>query len=100
MNRTSTLVIVKVALGAGLALGFAAAPHGTAHAESAPVIEEDAPQWDCRYEGNRICGVGAALPDGSAAVPGDYSDDNCRPGAVYCPPAGTPVDVTAGVEIS
>ena len=61
--------MIKVALGAGLALGFAAAPHGTAHAEPAPVIEEDSPQWDCRYDGNRICGVGATLPDGSHAIP-------------------------------
>ena len=74
MNRTIALVVVKAALGAGLALGFAAAPHGTAHAEPAPVIEEDSPQWDCRYDGNRICGVGATLPDGSLATPGDYSD--------------------------
>ena len=50
MNRTIALVVVKAALGAGLALGFAAAPHGTAHAEPAPVIEEDSPQWDCRYD--------------------------------------------------
>jgi hypothetical protein len=35
MNRTVALVIAKAALGAGLALGFAAAPHGTAHAEPA-----------------------------------------------------------------
>ena len=51
MNRTIALVVVKAALGAGLALGFAAAPHGTAHAEPGPVIEEDSPQWDCRDDG-------------------------------------------------
>ena len=33
MNRTIALVVVKAALGAGLALGFAAAPHGVAHAD-------------------------------------------------------------------
>jgi len=76
----------QAALGAGLALGFAAAPHGTAHAEAAPVTEEDSPQSDSGYEGNRVCGVGATLPDGSRAVRGDYSDPNCWPGAVYCPP--------------
>ena len=100
MNRTIALVVVKAALGAGLALGFAAAPHGTAHAEPAPVIEEDSPQWDCRYDGNRVCGVGATLPDGSPAIPGDYSNLNCWPGAIYCPPVGTPVDMTTSVEIS
>ena len=94
MNRTIALVVVKAALGAGLALGFAAAPHGVAHAERAPVIEEDSPQWDCRYDGNRVCGVGATLPDGKLAIPGDYSDPNCWPSAIYCPPAGTPIDTT------
>jgi hypothetical protein len=29
MNRTIALVVVKAALGAGLALGLAAAPHGS-----------------------------------------------------------------------
>ena len=94
MHRTIALVVVKAALGAGLALGFAPAPHGTAHAEPAPVIEEDSPAWDCRYDGNHICGVGATLPDGSLAIPGDYSNANCRPGAIYCPPARTPIDTT------
>jgi hypothetical protein len=82
--------------GAGLALGFAAAPHGTAHAEPAPVIEEDSPQWDCRMMGNLICG-----PDNAQGEkPGDYSNPNCWPGAIYCPPVGTPVDMTTSVEIS
>ncbi len=96
MNRTTALVVVKAALGAGLALGFAAAPHGTAHAEPAPVIEEDSPQWDCRTMGNLICG-----PDNAQGVtPGAYSNPNCWPGAIYCPPVGTPVDVTTtGVSI-
>ena len=40
MNRTIALV-VKAALGAGLALGFAAAPHGDAHADDTTVIFED-----------------------------------------------------------
>ena len=31
MNRIIALVVLKAALGAGLALGFAVAPHGTAH---------------------------------------------------------------------
>jgi hypothetical protein len=62
------------------------------------VVEEDSPQWDCRYDGNRICGVGAVLPDGALAVPGSYADDNCWPGAVFCPGPGTPVDETVGGE--
>ena len=90
MNRTIALVVVKAALGAGLALGFAAAPHGMAHAKLGPVIEEDSPQWDCRTMGNLICG-----PDNAQGVtPGDYSNPNCWPGAIYCPPVGTPVDTT------
>ena len=40
------------------------------------------------------CGPGTTLPDGSLAVPGDYSDPNCWPGGVYCPPTGTPIDAT------
>ena len=46
------------------------------------VIEEDSVDpitgrtfWDCRRDGNRVCGPGAVLPDGSLATPGDYSDD-------------------------
>ena len=68
---------------------WASQPHRTGqHTPSRPpVIEEDSPQWDCRYDGNRICGVGATLPDGSLAIPGDYGNDNCWPGAIYCPPA-------------
>jgi len=32
-------------------------------------VEEDSPQWDCRRDGNRKCGEGAVLPDGSLAAP-------------------------------
>jgi len=66
----------------------------------APIAEDD-PAFDCRAVGNLRCGIGAVLPDGSLAAPGDYSNPNCWPGAIYCPPVGTPVDVTTtGVEIS
>ena len=76
-----------------------AAAIAMAHPQSpAPVdtvtVEEDSPQWDCRRDGNRKCGEGAVLPDGSLAIPGDYSNPNCWPGAIYCPPAGTPIDTT------
>ena len=71
---------------------LAAAPHGTAHAEPVPVIEEDSPHWECRTMGNLVCG-----PDNAQGVtPGDYSNPNRWPGAIYCPPVGTPVDVTTG----
>jgi hypothetical protein len=33
------------------------------------VEEEDSPQFDCRVDRNRICGIGALLPDGTLAVP-------------------------------
>ena len=49
---------------------------------------------DCKTIGDSRCGPGTTLPDGSLAVPGDYSDPNCWPGAVYCPPTGTPIDAT------
>jgi hypothetical protein len=53
---------------------FAAALIALAHPQ-APVdtttvvtIEEDSPQWDCRVDGNRVCGEG-----NSQGVPaGDY----------------------------
>ena len=45
--------------------------------------------------GNLVCG-----PDNAQGVmPGDYSNPNCWPGAIYCPPAGTPVDEAAGEPI-
>ena len=57
MNRIITLVIAKAALGAGLALGFAAAPHGIAHADDT-AIYEDSPGWSCVDNGNKVCGPG------------------------------------------
>jgi hypothetical protein len=73
-----------------LAAAVIALAHPQAPAnDTTTVVLEDSPQWDCRYEGNRVCGVGATLPDGSVAIPGDYSNLNCWPGAIYCPPAGT-----------
>ncbi len=111
MNRSIALVIAKAVLGAGLALGFAAAPHGTAHADTvghydayaAEVgddnadgrIDEDESGFDCRVMGNLRCGQGATLPGGSLAIPGDYSNPNCWPGATYCPPSDSPPDWTA-----
>src|SRR6476620_2417059 len=72
---------------------LAAAVIAMAHPQ-APVVDttttvlEDDPAWDCRTMGNRVCGVGALLSDGSPAVPGDYSDPNCWPGAIFCPAPG------------
>jgi hypothetical protein len=102
MNRSIALVVAKAVLRAGLAVSFAAAPHRTAHADTvghydtyatAAVgddnahgrIDEDESGFDCRVMGNLSCGPGALLPDGSLAAPGDYSDPNCWPGAIYCP---------------
>ena len=77
MNRTITLVVVKAAFGASLALGFAAAPHGVAHADTPTVtIEEDSvgpdgkSLWKCAQMGNRVCGEGN--PEGMA--PGFYGE--------------------------
>jgi hypothetical protein len=109
MNRCIAIIVAKTVFGAGLALGFAAAPHGVAHptltgydAYAAEVgdgnadrrIDESEPGWDCRTMGNLRCGPGAILPDGTVAIAGDYSNVNCWPGAIYCPPAGTPIDIT------
>lgn len=55
MNRNAiALIAAKTVLGATLALGFLAAPHGVAHAD-APVYE-DSPEWSCVDDGNKVCG--------------------------------------------
>jgi hypothetical protein len=72
MNRTIALVVATATLGAGLALGFLAAPHGTAHADTVTGydahafevgddnadgrIDEDESGWDCATMGNGVCG--------------------------------------------
>ena len=58
-------------------------------------IDEDESGFDCRVMGNLRCGQGATLPGGSLAIPGDYSNPNCWPGATYCPPSDSPPDWTA-----
>jgi hypothetical protein len=85
MNGTFALLIAKAAFGASLALSFAAMPHAVAHTgydayaaevgddNADGIITEDESGWDCRVMGNRICGPDAVLPDGSIAVPGDYT---------------------------
>jgi hypothetical protein len=76
MNRSIALVVVKAALGAGLALGFASAPHGTAHTDTVVgydaytaevgddngdgAVSEDESGWSCVDDGNRVCGPGNA----------------------------------------
>lgn len=40
-------------------------------------VQEDSPKWDCRYNGNRICGPYAKLPNGQRIGPNGY---NCVPG--------------------
>jgi hypothetical protein len=81
MQRTTTIALVaaKVTLGAGLALGLLAAPHGTAHAVTGydayaaefgddnadGRIDEDESGWSCVDNGNRTCGP--ANPQGVPA---------------------------------
>ena len=83
--------MIDVLIAAAIAMAH---PQSPAPVNTTVTIEEDSPQWDCRRDGNRICGQGAVLPNGSLAVPGDYSNPNCWPGAIYCPPTGTPIDTT------
>jgi hypothetical protein len=40
--------------------------------------------------GNLVCGTDNA----QGVTPGGYSNPNCWPGAIYCRPAGTPIDTT------
>ena len=87
MNRTIALVVVKAALGAGLTLGFTAAPHGDAHADDTTVIFEDDPRWSCVDDGNKVCGPGN--PQG---VPAGRYDE----GGVLIDP--WPVDAYAYVD--
>ena len=78
--------MIDVLMAAVIAMSHPQAPVDT----TTTVIEEDSPAWDCRVDGNRICG-----PDNAQGVtPGDYSDPNCWPGAIYCPAPGTQGDVT------
>jgi hypothetical protein len=77
------------------AVMIALAPLQVPADDTVVTAQEDDPRWDCRYDGNRVCGPGAVLPDRTVAVAGDYSDPNCWPGAIFCPAPGTPVDVTA-----
>jgi hypothetical protein len=85
--------MIDVLAAAVIALSHPQAPMDTTTAPTV-TIEEDSPQWDCRTMGNLQCGPGAVRPDGSLAVPGDYSDPNCWPSAIFCPAPGTPVDET------
>ena len=72
-RSTAILIAAKATLGAALALGFLAAPHGTAHAELTLVIQvgddngdgpidEDESGWDCATMGDQICGPGQSSP--------------------------------------
>jgi hypothetical protein len=73
MNRCIAIIVAKTVLGAGLALGFATAPHGLAHPaltgydvyaaevgddNADGVITEDESGWSCVDNGNRVCGPG------------------------------------------
>ena len=82
--------MIDVLMAAVIAMAHPQAPADT----TVVTVQEDDPAFDCRVDGNKVCGPGAVLPDGTVATPGDYSDPNCWPGAIYCPPAGTPIDAT------
>jgi hypothetical protein len=72
MNHAITLVAAKAVLGAGVVLGLAAAPHGTAHTDTIAghdpyaaeagddnaegIIREDESGWSCVDGGNKVCG--------------------------------------------
>lgn len=90
-----------VALSAALALSplsmlpvALVSTHSAAYAAPVGQCQEDESCWDCRTMGDLICGPGNA----QGVQPGDYSDPNCWPGAIYCPPAGTPTDTTTRQE--
>lgn len=51
--------MLKTTLAAGIIIGAAIGlPLGPTiiSAQAAPVVQEDDPGWDCRLDGNRICG--------------------------------------------
>ena len=76
MNHAITLVVAKAVLAAGVVLGLAAAPHGTAPVDTVVgynaytaevgddngdgVVSEDESGWSCVDDGNRVCGPGNA----------------------------------------
>jgi hypothetical protein len=67
--------------------------------DTAVTVEEDSPQWDCRRDGNRICGEGAVLPDGSLAVPGDYTQPELLARCDLLRPPEAPERLTVGVLV-
>jgi hypothetical protein len=86
MNHAITLVAAKAVLGAGVVLGLAAAPHGTAHTDTVVgydaynaevgddngdgVVSEDESGWSCVDDGNRVCGPG----NGQGVPAGRYDE--------------------------
>ena len=58
--------MIDVIMTAAIAMAH---PQSPTPVESTVTVEEDSPQWDCRRDGNRKCGEGAVLPDGSRAGP-------------------------------
>lgn len=69
---------IGAALFVGAALTLSAG--GVAHAAPAGQVQEDDPGWDCRVDGNRICG-----PTNAQAVPaGCYADTGALVAAWPC----------------
>ena len=78
--------MIDVLMAAVIAMSHPQAPFDT----TTTVIEEDSPAWDCRVDGNRICG-----PDNAQGVtPGRLLRPELLPAAIYCPAPDTPMDVT------
>ena len=63
--------MIDVLMAAVIAMSHPQAPVDT----TTVTIEEDDPAFDCRTMGNLRCGLGAVLPDGTLAVPGDPVDE-------------------------
>ena len=111
MNHALALLLAKGVLGTGLVgrprghtarhssrrtrRGVDAYAYKVGDDNADGIVMEDESGFDCRVMGNLRCGPGATLPGGSLAIPGDYSNPNCWPGATYCPPSDSPPDWTA-----
>jgi hypothetical protein len=92
INRPPKPAWALAAIGAVLLTASAPAhadePHCPETAAGCPT--QHAPGFDCRYDGPRIC-----LPvNPQGDPPGWYGNDDCWPGAIYCPPPDSPPDDT------
>lgn len=69
-RTVATVVALKAAAAATLALGMVLSPASHAHVPAdvsalrMHTAEEDSPDWRCDVDGNRVCGPGNATPAG------------------------------------